>query len=124
MLAQIMQTLAMIRLRSSNLADVGRGLTDEFLIKAHDLDLTRLQIRRKGYSGGWFHLYRMRIAHEERQVLAFHFRPVPDPLNFQDHFKAPADPLDHVGEQGTGGAMQGTVGRLLPFSRAVPEVVL
>src|SRR6185295_11619016 len=107
-LAAVADSLALVRLRRAALADVGGDLADELLVDAPHDDLGRLRHLELDALGS-LDRDRMRVAQRQLEVLALELGPVADALDLEPLLEALGDPLDHVGDQAAGEAVQGAM---------------
>src|SRR6187551_1736459 len=108
MLVAVADSLALVRLRGPALADVRGDLADKLLVDAAHDDLGRLRNLEVDAVGS-LDRDRVRVAQRQLEVPALELRAVADALDLQALLEAVGDPLDHVGDQAAGEAVQGAV---------------
>src|SRR5215471_9804703 len=105
--ANILHALALVGLRRTIGADLGRNLTDALDVAAGDRDLGRLRHRDlDAFRDRIDHV--MAVAERELQVLALHRGTVADAGDLELLLEALGDTVDQVGDLRARGAVQRT----------------
>src|SRR5579864_6770147 len=104
-LALVANAFALVRLRRSNVANLGRHLPDALLVRSADRNLVG------SFDGDADPLRRldddrMREPELQRQLLALHLRAVADAHDFEVARVALGHAVDHVGDQRAGESVQ------------------
>src|SRR5690349_25143957 len=96
LLTQITDSLAVVRLRRANTADLRCGLSDNLAVEPQHLYLTRLQVNFKRDTVRRRHLHRVGIPYKQGQVLALQLGAVTHTLHLENPLKTGTDAVHHV----------------------------